>query len=259
MKALWVPSSRGVDSAKVPWSIDKKDRVSTGLFSRYGNHIAAPDWFLDMLPPFSIVGELWLGTGQFQELISITRSETPDTRWEDLKFMVFDSPKRFGDEIKPTHFYEVYDYLLHEVRETANLKVVGQQKLPLKKTEFCSVIETEMERALAQGHEGLMIRDPIGRWEAKRSSSILKYKPWYDDEAKVIHTFKGEGKYAGMIGSIQCYWKNKFFDIGTGLDDSERSLPPEAFVGKTITFRYRELTKDGIPKEARFLRFRNPV
>jgi DNA ligase-1 len=258
MKGFWIPSARGMPTCDIPWSSDKKDRISTGLFSRYGNEIAAPDWFLDILPPFAVVGELWLGPKQFQDLVSITKTETPDERWKDIRFKIFDSPKGFGDEIDQKFYFEVYPFLQNNIKESFNVQVINQKKLPLSSKEYKAVIDTEMERALAQGHEGLMLRDPLSLWEKKRSRNILKLKPVYDDEAVVTGTHPGEGKYTGMIGSLICVWKNKTFKV-SGMEDHERAVDPKTYVGRTITFQYRELSKDGIPREARFDRFRETV
>ena len=39
-----------------------------------------------------MVGELWTGRGEFQEIISICRRKIPDTRWERVGFHVYDLP-----------------------------------------------------------------------------------------------------------------------------------------------------------------------
>jgi DNA ligase-1 len=36
------------------------------------------------------------------------------------------------------------------------------------------------------------------------------------------------------------------FSVGTGLSDAEREAPPP--VGSIITFRYQELSEDGVPR-----------
>jgi len=61
-------ASRGIPKIEVPWANNKKDErylerpIATGLWSRYGNVIHAPDWFLDGLPTGMLLdGELWSG------------------------------------------------------------------------------------------------------------------------------------------------------------------------------------------------------
>jgi DNA ligase 1 len=63
------------------------------LWSRKGNLIHAPDYFLAELPrDIALDGELWIGHGKFEETISIVRSEKPDDRWKRVRYMVFDAP-----------------------------------------------------------------------------------------------------------------------------------------------------------------------
>src|ERR1700745_3678124 len=67
------------------------------LWSRNGNLIHAPDYFLAELPrDIALDGELWIGYGKFEETVSIVRSETPDDRWKRVHFMVFDAPQAKG-------------------------------------------------------------------------------------------------------------------------------------------------------------------
>ena len=67
------------------------------LWSRKGNLIHAPDYFLAELPrDIALDGELWIGHGKFEETISIVRSETPDDRWKRVRYMVFDAPQARG-------------------------------------------------------------------------------------------------------------------------------------------------------------------
>ncbi|HMA79100.1 MAG TPA: hypothetical protein VKP88_08340, partial [Candidatus Paceibacterota bacterium] len=70
MRALWDGGvSRGDATENVPWASvtnpktgEKKAKIkpiATGLWSRYGSPINAPDWFLDQLPTVPLDGELY--------------------------------------------------------------------------------------------------------------------------------------------------------------------------------------------------------
>lgn len=94
--------SRGLPKKEVPWANNQKDErykvapVATGLWSRYGNVIHAPDWFLDELPQDVILdGELWKARKCFQETRSIISQLKPDERWRDVTYRVFDRPSTF--------------------------------------------------------------------------------------------------------------------------------------------------------------------
>ena len=67
------------------------------LWTRQGNLIHAPDYFLSELPrDVALDGELWIGHGKFEETVSTVRSDTPDDRWKNVHFMVFDAPQAKG-------------------------------------------------------------------------------------------------------------------------------------------------------------------
>src|SRR5271163_3815382 len=78
-RALWIPESRGFWADELPFANCAKDsrllnrRRSTGLWTRYGNPIAAPDYWLDKLPPVCCDGELYIGLKSFQELMSVVK------------------------------------------------------------------------------------------------------------------------------------------------------------------------------------------
>ena len=46
--------------------------------------------------------------------------------------------------------------------------------------------------------------------------------------------------------------EGKRFKLGTGFDDSERRNPPA--IGSLVTYRYRDMTSNGLPKFASFVR-----
>lgn len=123
-----------------------------------------------------------------------------------------------------------------------------------------------------------MLRHPSAAWEPKQSHYLLKHKAFEDAEGIVVGYTAGLGKYLGMIGSIRLRLASGVeFDL-SGFTDAERIVsghpldvswvehnPGEyttrplsvAFkIGTEITFKYRELTPDGKPKEARYLRQR---
>lgn len=76
-----------------------------------------------------------------------------------------------------------------------------------------------------------------------------------DAEAKVIGYLPGKGKYQDMVGALLVEMPDgKRFQSGTGLSDEQRVIPPE--IGSTVTYRYRDLTTQGLPGFANFLRVR---
>ena len=88
-----------------------------------------------------------------------------------------------------------------------------------------------------------------------RSDVLLKMKLWHDAEAEVIGHQPGKGKYDGMLGALKVRTADGVeFMLGTGFNEAERQNPPP--IGATVTYRYREVTKRGVPRFASFYRVR---
>jgi DNA ligase-1 len=143
-------------------------------------------------------------------------------------------------------------------------------------------VDDYLTDVLHQGGEGLVLRDPRSYWEPKRSRTMLKVKLENDAEATVIgytwgrQTDKGS-KLLGRMGALVCSFRGLMFEL-SGFTDDERIMTPlegadpdEGYnfpgqrtsnrwtnlsfpLGSTVTFKYRELSDGGIPKEARFWR-----
>jgi hypothetical protein len=338
--------TRGLPTETVPWAsiIDPKTGqkkakikpVATGLWSRYGNPIMAPDWWLNQLPCCPLGGELWAGRGKFQLCRSICGGDTPDDRFDQIAFAVYSSPplaQVFGTgEIKNSNMVCNVDYLTIEQWIRQRLYQKGERFQGVPQPQRClgddfrflqpgqpfgkelSVLNTALDntpasvcylhpqtklidipgeateqaeeylqRVLDKGGEGVVIRNPEGIWTPKRHRHILKYKPFSDAEARIVgftsgrETAKGS-RLLGKIGALIVDYRGKRLEL-SGLTDAEREfLIPDmartateqpgqdmpAFfqgksfkVGQTVTFKYRELSDDGIPKEARYWRRRD--
>ena len=87
---------------------------------------------------------------------------------------------------------------------------------------------------------------------------LMKLKPHLDAEAVVIAVRPGAGKYRGAVGALEVETADgRRFAVGSGLDDALRRDPPPP--GSVITYRYRELTSNGLPRFATYLRRHQPL
>jgi len=244
---VWTPSidptgwwmSEKYDGLRGYWDGQK-------LWSRKGNLIHAPDYFLAELPGDIVLdGELWIGHGKFEETMSIVRSETPDDRWKGVRYMVFDAPQTKGT------FEQRMQFLRATVSEGNRfVRVVAQERC-----QGVTQLLAERDRVVRQGGEGLMLRQPESAYEAKRSPTLLKVKPFDDAEATVIAHEAGKGKFAGKLGALRVRTDDgREFSIGSGLTDADRESPPP--VGTVITYRFQGLTAKGLPRFPSYFRVR---
>ena len=103
------------------------------------------------------------------------------------------------------------------------------------------------------GGEGLMLHRADAPYVTGRSDALLKLKPLADAEAVVVARLPGHGKYAGLMGALLLQTPSGLrFKLGTGFSDAERAAPPA--IGSTVTYAYRSLTPQGVPRFASFMR-----
>jgi DNA ligase-1 len=237
------------------WVSEKLDGVRASwdgkaLQFRSGNPVPAPRWFLDALPKRALDGELWLGRGSFDQLSAIVRRQVPeDAEWRRVRYMIFelpDAPGSFSDRVEQ----------IKAVVAAANLpwlQAVPQFRLP-----DAAALQKKLHDIVRSGGEGLMLHRADAAYETGRSSALLKLTPWLDAEATVIAHLPGKGKYAGMLGALRMEMPDgRRFALGSGLSDAQRRNPPP--LGTLVTYRYRELTKNGMPRFPRYLRVRDKL
>jgi DNA ligase 1 len=234
------------------WLSEKLDGVraywdGTKLLSRLGNTFVAPDWFLEGLPAgMTLDGELFAGRKMFQRAVSIVRRQDRSHAWKEISFVIFDAPSL--DALFEARLDEVAAFIAK--RSASHLRAH-----PHVRCEGIDHLRAELERVEALGGEGLMIRKAGSRYEVGRSSTLLKVKTFHDAEAVVVGHLPGTGKHKGRLGALECQLPNGTrFSVGTGFSDAERDHP--APIGSTITFRYQELTPDGVPRFPSYLRVR---
>ena len=212
---------------------------------RSGRAVPAPAWFTQRLPRIALDGELWLGRGRFDELSAVVRSEQPvDAAWRRVRYMVFDLPG------EPGTFEQRARRLDAALRGVAWEQLVAVEQAPVADLD---ALHARLDATVAQGGEGLMLHRASAAFLSGRSDVTLKLKPALDTEAVVVAHHPGQGKYAGQLGAIEVRTpQGRRFLIGTGFSDAQRRAPPP--IGSVVTYRYRSLTNNGLPRFATFVR-----
>lgn len=335
-RAIWDGGvSRGIPKAKVPYANNDRDGryinppVATGLWSRNGNVIHAPDWVLDQLPKVPLDLELYAGRKRFQFVQTAVKKIVPiDNEWAQITLMVLDSPPpaiwladgrinernckiqfkacfewwkehTTGQHVAMPHhtFEQRYSMLRRYVPEQPNLFLHQQTVLPFPQAEAERVINEMALAYVEAGGEGVVIKKRHSLYACERVHDVLKVKPERDSEATIVGYYWGKepdnsrsvsgeagGKYLGLMGSVLVDWHGRQFKV-CGFTDQERQaeycdgglhklsayhygiqspgqlFPPNIHcpalpLGTVISFKYRETTDDGLPKEARYHRVR---
>jgi DNA ligase-1 len=172
-------------------------------------------------------------------------------------------------------------WLAANVKQNKVVVLIPQIKLSNVLTEAKAEVASHLDAFLMNDAEGVMLRNPSITWDTIRSHGLLKHKPWSDAEGVIIGFTSGRetergSKLRGLIGALVIDFNGKRLEL-SGLTDEERKFdanhedwawhhPGEEMpeftegahfkVGQLITFKYRELSDDGVPKEARYWRKR---
>jgi ATP-dependent DNA ligase len=258
--------SRGVPKREVPWANNAKDErykeppVATGLWSRYGNVIHAPEWFLNELPRGVMTdGELYLGRGKFQESRSIISTIEPGNGWKQIIYRVFDLPSpnvlfqqgkinnpnfsHYIDEaaceaflrerqgsMKRSMLREVlsFDKTVERMAALTSSqnqvwRFMNQVRLPSREKPAREKLYELLDKETSIGGEGLMVRLPSSIWVPKRVTTLLKVKKFCDNEGRIVGFISGQGKLLGMLGALEVQWNGQTFRM-SGFTDEERKL-----------------------------------
>ena len=108
---------------------------------------------------------------------------------------------------------------------------------------------------LQSGYEGAVYRPLYGTTQ----DSLLKRKPYKDEEFVCIDIIEGVGKRKGHVGSFIVTDGRNVFKVGGGQVsyDTLRALFINPPIGKKLTCRYSEKTAKGIPRCAQLICVRN--
>ncbi len=185
-------------------------------------------------------------------------------------------------------YEHVYAWMRQQGFENDIVKIVEQKRLPYSTAGAAEMINNLMEEIIALKGEGLMLRKPESTWSPERFWDLVKVKKWYDAEATVLGYSWGKktkkmSKHLGKMGALIVDWNDKQFEI-SGFTDAERIIRfptggmasdigrlnpggrvPDELInecfprGSKVTFRYRDVSALGIPKNGNYWRKPSPV
>lgn len=84
-------------------------------------------------------------------------------------------------------------------------------------------------------------------YECKRTKSLIKVKKFFSCDIQCTGIEEGSGRNKGTLGSLVCDYKGNKVNVGSGFSDEDRKRiwqHPEDIIGKIITVKYKEETKN---------------
>ena len=235
------------------WHSEKLDGVRSiwngkEFISRNQKVFNVPNWYKDYFPKGETLdGEFFTKRDNFDGTISIVSHKTPNEKeWEKIKYKAFDIPtSKDKFEERMTKLKSVIKRSCGRSKKCP-ISFVKQTKIKDRKH-----LQTLHKSITKQKGEGSMIRKSRSLYEHKRSSSLLKYKDFEDDDAIVVDQELGKGKYSNVLGQLVVKWKkgNVQFKVGSGFTDEDRKNYKKKFpIGKVIRVQYNGKTSSGKPR-----------
>jgi ATP-dependent DNA ligase len=112
-------------------------------------------------------------------------------------------------------------------------------------------IEEYKEMFNENGYEGIIIRNANGKYlMGHRSNDLLKYKDFVDDEFLVVGAKTGVGRFSDCVIWVCKTQDGKTFDVNHKCSMEKRKKYFQVrhnYIGRMLTVRYQNLSKDGLP------------
>jgi hypothetical protein len=118
--------------------------------------------------------------------------------------------------------------------------------------------KTLFEGLLADGQEGIILKDKRGVWEDKRAKHQIKFKGELECDLKIVAVEEGKGKAVGMLGAIVCESADGVVkvNVGSGFTDEHRVNLwhiKEELVDRIVAIKYNMRIKNKVGEESLFL------
>jgi len=168
----------------------------------------------------------------------------------EIEFVIFDIfPVETINGDKTIEKYSVRKQRMQDIEKI--IEQTGVENLKIVEMVYegndTSEINKWLDLAVDFGWEGLILNKNIP-YEFKRSAGVIKLKKFKEIALRCTGVnISDEGKYKGIMGSIECKYYDWFVDCGSGFSDEDRAFYaeyPEAIIGKIVSIKYKEESKN---------------
>jgi DNA ligase-1 len=183
---------------------------------------------LETKGPFVLDGEI---VGESFQALMRQAQRKSDVKTKDMMYYIFDVIPLADFE---RGFWNAQQHkrtlLLNTNQELidgqANLRVMPGMNVDLSSAEGRDIMFRFANDAVAQGFEGIMIKDMNAPYECKRSSFWMKWKPVMTVDLNIVGFEEGTGRNQGRLGAIICEGTDNDrsirVNVGSGLSDADR-------------------------------------
>jgi len=227
-----------------------------GLFEEYLlklREVSGEDFYLD--------GEVYADTFN-----ATMESRKGGADRSGLKFRAWDyvSLKEW-DAQKSTRIQLSRRATLDLLMSTADDQISGDHNVVISEGIICETreeLDSYYEGLVADGAEGVIIKDLNAVYHFKRNRAWTKYKPVYTADLELLSMYEGSNKYKRMLGgfTLRGYLEDGTLveaDCGSGFIDEQRREfwdNQDNYIGLTVEVEYQEVSKSS-SKSTHSLRF----
>lgn len=187
-------------------------------------------------------GELYCHGMSFEEIVSITsRTVNLHDNSIAIKFHVFDIVNE-EPQMRRT-------LLIEALRGISPFIQIA----PFYMCESLDDIMRAYDQLIKDGYEGIIVRHKLGKYEKKRSTAIMKFKPKKDDVYEILgkqEEVSITGIPKGTLGALVLRsGDGDTFKVGTGFTQEQRQTLWEAeLTGMKAKIAYQHLTDRKVPR-----------
>ena len=239
--------------ARTEYAEDVSLTTSTGLRFTHLNHIksALYTWIFNKHSGLTLDGELYRHNTPFEWIHSVASQEiTPHEEEESLEYHVFDIKIHGYTQAERLSLLEI---IFDGVPANSPIKLVPTKEV----ANNYQLVEEEINLAVSQAYEGIIIRHPFGEYEEKRSSWVMKFKPRSFDQYPIVDVVEAVDKHGtpkGMVGAFVVEDELGTFEVGAGAINHQGRVwvwnNPQEVLGKSLVVAYNSKTDKGIPRHA---------
>ena len=181
-------------------------------------------------------GELYIHGKYLEEIVSAVKK--PNAMTNEISFRIFDvvSEEVFEDRI--THLKYIEDILYES-------KIYSVDVLPYEYIKSEAEMKDWHKMYVAQGYEGIMLRNEQGLYESgKRSADLQKYKEFLDEEFEIVAVL--EDKNHNAVFEVYDPTAKDHFTVTYGAFEQRKHqlMYPNQYIGKKLTVKFQTRYKD---------------
>lgn len=244
------------------------------FFTREANAVKSLDHIAEVMkncPDGVYFGEAWAPDMEFSQISGLFRRQASSEETAVLRFVLFDSVTvpEFEAGTSDEPFERRWVRVLDIYAALASGFGAGRVMLAsgaLGGTEHFRLLDEKVKSLQSQGlweTDGYIAKERAGCWQAGagKGGETVKVKDHMSVDLRCVGLEEGQGKFAGMVGSLICEYKGQRLKVGGGrLTTLERETiwyEPQLLVGKIVEVHGLKGSTFDLIREPRFQRIRH--